>query len=84
MQPVKINVLVEISITGTDLKPGQYAGFEVIDYEGPFWNRRIRKRYLIDTRKLQEEEFGFSLGMGPDVTKLFVDGKATIELVSQS
>lgn len=84
MQPVKIKVLVEISISGTDLKPGHYEGFELIEHEGPFWNRKTRKRYLIDTRKSQEKEFGFSLGMGPDVTKFFADGKVTIELVSQA
>lgn len=81
MQPVKISVLVEITITGTDLKPGEYAGFEFVEHDGPFWNRKARKRYVIDTREAQKKEFGFSLGMGPDVTELYADGRAIIELV---
>jgi len=80
--PVLIKIDEDCVVSGTVLQSGGlYQGFELTETHGPIWAHRSSTRYLIDTREDQMAEFGASLGTGPDVTAMFLAGKAVVTIL---
>jgi hypothetical protein len=80
--PVLIKIDEDCVVSGTVLQSGGlYQGFELTETHGPNWARRSSTRYLIDTREDQMAEFGASLGTGPEVTAMFLAGKAVVTIL---